>query len=138
MNRPIILIAFLCAGLTAQAQEYPGGNFMLADELDARLPLNCDVLNMFHSNIEDTTKSLPIIKSKWSGPIGVYPEAGRRDYVRAFADPNVDNPYSTEEYVTIAQDWVAHGVQVIGGCCGMGLPYIQALKDKLPEAIPVA
>jgi S-methylmethionine-dependent homocysteine/selenocysteine methylase len=111
---------------------------LLADELDARLPLDCDVLNMFHSNIEDTTKSIPVIKSKWSGPIGVYPEAGRRDYVRDFADPNVENPYSPEEYVGIAQSWVAQGVQVIGGCCGMGLPYIKALNGNLPQSIPTA
>jgi S-methylmethionine-dependent homocysteine/selenocysteine methylase len=109
---------------------------LLVEELEARLPLDCDVLNMFHSNIEDTTKSLPVIKSKWSGPIGVYPEAGRRDYVRDFADPNVENPYSPEEYIQIAQSWVAQGVQVIGGCCGMGLSYIQALNGSLPESIP--
>ena len=111
-------------------------DILLADELEARLPLGCDVLNMFHSNVEDTTKSLPVIKSKWSGPIGVYPEAGRRDYVRDFADPNVENPYTPEEYAEIAQGWVAQGVQVIGGCCGMGLSYIQALNGRLSDSIP--
>ena len=112
-----------------------GSDVLLADELNEKLPLDCDVLNVFHSNIEDTTNALPVVQSKWSGTIGLYPEAGRRDYVRAFADPNMENPYSTEEYVKIAQDWVAQGVQVIGGCCGLGLEYIQALNGQLPEKV---
>ena len=105
----------------------------LEEELDQKLPLDCDVVVIFHSNVEDTTQALPLVKSKWSGPLGIYPEAGRRDYVQAFADPNVENPHSTEEYVKVAQDWVANGVQVIGGCCGVGLNYIQALDGQLPE-----
>ncbi len=116
-------------------------NELLDDELKDTLPLNCDVLNMFHSNIEDTTQSLPIIKAHWSGPIGAYPEAGRRDkdgvhdYVKDSADSNISNEYSPDEYVQIANDWVNQGVQVIGGCCGMGLPYIQALNGQLPEKV---
>ena len=107
----------------------------LEEELAQKLPLDCDVLVIFHSTIEDTTQALSLVKSKWSGPLGIYPEAGRRDYVQAFADPNVENPHSTEEYVKIAQDWVAGGVQVIGGCCGIGLKYIQALDGQLPEKV---
>ncbi len=76
------------------------------------------------SNVEDTIQAFPLVKSKWPGPLGIYPEAGRRDYLQAFADPNVENPHSTDEYVKIARDWVVNGVQVIGGCCGIGLNYI--------------
>jgi S-methylmethionine-dependent homocysteine/selenocysteine methylase len=106
-----------------------------AEELDELLPADADVVTIFHSNMEDTTKAIPILKSKWSGPIGVYPEAGRRDYTRDFADPNVDNPYLPDEWVTIAQDWVSQGVQVIGGCCGLGVNYISALEGKLPTSV---
>jgi len=109
---------------------------LLADELDELLPLGGDVVNIFHSDIGDTYKAVPLVKSKWSGPLGAYPEAGRRDYTRDFADPNVENPYSLEDWVEIAQDWVSQGVQVIGGCCGMGLEYIKALDGRLPKTVP--
>lgn len=121
-------------GETAVLSGY-ASDTLLADELEASRPLNCDVLNIFHSNIEDTTKALPIVQEKWSGIIGAYPEAGRRDYVQTSANPGVANFYTPEEYVTIAQGWVAQGVQIIGGCCGMGLPYIKALAGQLPAKI---
>lgn len=117
-------------------------NELLADELAERLPLACDVLNMFHSNIEDTTRSIPIIQTHWQGAVGAYPEAGRRDqegrhdYVQDSADESIANEYTPEEYVNIANEWVNQGVQVIGGCCGMGLPYIEALNGSLPKKVP--
>ena len=106
---------------------------LLADELDEKLPLEADVLSLFHSTIEDTDRALPLVQSKWSGAVGCYPEAGRRDYVQAFADPNVENPHSLKEWVSAAQSWTERGVQVIGGCCGMGLDHIRVLRGQLPE-----
>ena len=106
---------------------------LLADELDEKLPLEADVLSLFHSTIEDTDRALPLLQSKWSGALGCYPEAGRRDYVQAFADPNVENPHTLEEWVSAAQAWTERCVQVIGGCCGMGLDHIRVLRGKLPK-----
>ena len=108
---------------------------LLSDELDARLPLDADVLSIFHSTIEDTSAAIPVVRSKWSGPLGAYPEAGRKDYVQTFADPNVDNPHSIDEWVATAKQWVERGVQVIGGCCGMGLDHIRALEGQLPARL---
>ncbi len=108
---------------------------LLTDELDARLPLDADVLSIFHSTIEDTSAAIPVVRSRWQGPLGAYPEAGRRDYVQAFADPNVENPHSLDEWVATAQHWTANGVQVIGGCCGMGLDHIRALEGQLPARL---
>jgi S-methylmethionine-dependent homocysteine/selenocysteine methylase len=111
-------------------------DLLLADELDELLPLGGDVVSVFHSSVEDTYKALPIVREKWSGPIGAYPEAGRRDYVRDLADPSIKNNYTPEEWLQVAQEWVSQGVQVIGGCCGMGTAYIEVLKDQLPAKIP--
>ena len=108
--------------------------YLLADELDARLPLAADVLNIFHSTIEDTSAAIPIVQSRWTGALGAYPEAGRKDYVQAFADPNVENPHSIDEWAATAERWVRSGVQVIGGCCGMGLEHVRVLSDRLPAS----
>jgi S-methylmethionine-dependent homocysteine/selenocysteine methylase len=101
----------------------------LADELEALLPIGGDVVCIFHSDMEDTTRSIPIVKDKWSGPLCVYPEAGRRDYLKGLADPGERNKHSVEEWLGFARGWVAEGVQVIGGCCGIGVEYIRALQE---------
>jgi S-methylmethionine-dependent homocysteine/selenocysteine methylase len=106
-------------------------DMLLAEELEALLPIGGDVVTIFHSDIEDTTKAIPIVKSKWSGPIAVYPEAGRRDYVYDLADPRETNEHSIAEWVQFARDRLSEGVQIIGGCCGIGVEYIEALRGKL-------
>jgi len=124
--------AVLLAGeLLKKAGDPQAGWPVDADELEALLPIGGDVVTIFHSDIEDTTKAIPIVKSKWAGPIAVYPEAGRRDYVYNLADPRETNKYSIEEWVQFARNWVSEGVQIIGGCCGIGVEYIEALRGKL-------
>ena len=108
---------------------------LLSEELDARLPLDADVLCIFHSTIEDTDQAIPVVRSKWKGALGAYPEAGRKDYVQAFADRNSENPHTIDEWVATARRWTDTGVQVIGGCCGMGLDHIRALEGQLPRRL---
>ena len=122
-----------------QGEETPRSGYdsdgLLSDELDARLPLDADVLSIFHSTIEDTSAAIPVVQTKWKGSLGAYPEAGRKDYVQAFADPNVENPHSIDAWVATAKRWTENGVQVIGGCCGMGVDHIRALEGQLPTRI---
>jgi S-methylmethionine-dependent homocysteine/selenocysteine methylase len=35
---------------------------------------------------------------------------------------------SPEDYAALAKSWLEPGVQVIGGCCGLGVDHIKALK----------
>jgi methionine synthase I (cobalamin-dependent) len=37
-----------------------------------------------------------------------------------------------------AERWVADGVQVIGGCCGIGPDHIRLLAERLPRSLPWA
>ena len=108
----------------------------LSRALDEVLPLGGSVVNIFHSNVDDTAAALPIVLDKWSGPIGIYPEAARTDYVATYRDPTVRNNVSPEEFATLAQKWIEQGVQIIGGCCGIELEYIRNLREKLPNRIP--
>jgi hypothetical protein len=104
--------------------------------VDDVLPLGGDLVTIFHTIVETVDKSLPIIKEKWSGPIGVYPDADRHDYVQARSDPNFENRTSPDDFLKLARGWVDGGVQVIGGCCGFGLDYIKPLREGLPSHIP--
>jgi homocysteine S-methyltransferase len=94
------------------------------------------VLSIFHTPIADTSAAVDVALGKWKGPVGVYPEADRHDYTAMFHDHSVENKISPDEFVTAAQGWVRQGVQIVGGCCGIGLPYIRALRDGLPGKVP--
>lgn len=93
------------------------------------------VLNVFHSGIEDTSEALKIALKKWSGAVGAYPDAERKDYMAPTHDHTVENRFSPEEFVRHARAWVESGVQIIGGCCGYGPAYIRPLRDALPTRI---
>jgi homocysteine S-methyltransferase len=96
------------------------------------------VITLFHSGVSDTSAGLRVLREKWPGPIGVYPEASRSDYTATFRDDTEPNAMSPQEYLAQARQWVAEGVQVVGGCCGIGVEYIRALRDGLPRTVPAA
>ena len=70
--------------------------------------------------------------NNWSGPIGAYPHSGN------FTMPNWDfqNILSCEDLLNIVREWVSMGVQVVGGCCGIGPEHIRTLKQALPLYAP--
>jgi homocysteine S-methyltransferase len=98
--------------------------------------LGGEVVTVFHSPVDATDAALDVVKAHWNGPIGIYPEAERTDYVHAHRDESVDTKLTPDEFVARAQRWVAEGVQVVGGCCGVELEYIRPLRDALPERLP--
>ena len=107
----------------------------LADGIDEITALNPDVIGVFHSRLDETTAALQVVLDRWSGPIVVYPDAGREDYLEVWQDSLVDNEASAAELTQEADTWVEMGAQVIGTCCGFGVDYIKALSGALPERI---
>ena len=97
--------------------------------------LGGEVVTVFHSPVDATDAALDVVKAHWNGPIGIYPEAERTDYVHAHRDETMDTKLTPDEFVARAQRWVAEGVQVIGGCCGVELEYIRPLRDALPARL---
>jgi len=91
---------------------------------------------VFHSPIAATDAALKIVQSKWKGPIGAYPEGERHDYIAVHRDSNEPIHVTPKEFVKTAKAWVASGVQIIGGCCGIELEHIQPLREALPKHIP--
>jgi S-methylmethionine-dependent homocysteine/selenocysteine methylase len=104
--------------------------------LDEIMPLGGDVISVFHSPVEATTASIPIVRKKWKGPIAVYPDASRHDYVSPREDSSFENPTSVKQFIKLSQDWVQAGAQIIGTCCGFGPEYIEPLRKALPAKIP--
>jgi homocysteine S-methyltransferase len=93
------------------------------------------LLSVFHTGIDDTNAALEIARQNWLGPLGVYPDAEREDYMTVTHDRTVENRHAPEQFAAQARKWVEMGVQVVGGCCGYGPRYIRALRDALPQKI---
>lgn len=101
----------------------------LAAVLDTLIPMGPTVVNIMHSEIEAIPGAIELVRQRWSGPIGVYPESGY------FEKPNwkfVDI-VPPAVFATEARGWVARGVRLLGGCCGTGPDHIQALQAAMPE-----
>ncbi len=110
----------------------------LADGFHEIASLGGTVITIFHSSVASTDAALDVAKKIWSGPVGIYPEAERRDYVDTYRDRTVPTRLTPEEFLGKAQTWVAQGVQVVGGCCGVELEYIRPLRELLPSHVPDA
>lgn len=111
-------------GKTGQlvAHDHPETNFnRLVGELAG---CGAGVINVMHSAIKDTPDGVSLVKQYWSGPIGVYPESGH------FVMPNWQfiDIIEPDDLVQETRNWIASGVQIIGGCCGLSIPHIRALK----------
>ena len=106
---------------------YTQGTISFADALQTLSAKETPLVSVMHTLTEDIQPSLSVLKEKWSGPIGVYAHSGE------FIMPNWQfiDIISPEAYAAEAQKWVAQGVQVIGGCCGIGPKHIQVLREIL-------
>ena len=105
------------------------GNHTLAEALEQIPPLGASVVSIMHTLTENTPPALREVTSRWSGPVGAYPHSGE------FIMPNWQfiDMVSPEDFTTQAQGWLGMGVQLIGGCCGIGPEHIRILKERLPK-----
>ena len=77
-----------------------------------------------HSDIKVTGQAIKIAKKKFKGVLGAYPNRGH------YEKPSwkfVDN-ITPSEYLENAKSWVKDGVNIVGGCCGVGVEEIKAIS----------
>jgi len=101
------------------------------DTLDAFMQRFADapveVLSIMHTETDDVDICLDVVEQYWSGPIGVYAQSGVFEHpVWRFIDV-----ISPTDYAAACRRWVDRGVQVIGGCCGIGHEHIAHLHQTL-------
>ncbi len=103
----------------------------LVTVLDALIPMGPTVVNIMHSEIEAIPRAIELLRQRWSGPIGVYPESGY------FTKPNWNfvDVIPPADLATVAASWVAAGARLLGGCCGTGPEHIGALRAAMPELL---
>jgi S-methylmethionine-dependent homocysteine/selenocysteine methylase len=85
-------------------------------------------VTLMHAKPDVTLEAVDIIRAVFAGPIGVYAESG------SWTAPEwVFDGLTPDEYLQEAIAWVDRGVQLIGGCCGIGPEHIRVLADRLPR-----
>jgi S-methylmethionine-dependent homocysteine/selenocysteine methylase len=95
----------------------------LLDELLDREP---HVVNIMHSPVSIIPRAMELVRERWNGPLGVYPEVGSFDAVNRIRTVRT----SPLEFATAAQTWIDFGAVVIGGCCGATPSHVAALSDE--------
>ena len=105
-----------------------------ADVLEPVMARGGSLVAVMHSDVEVTLPALKIAHRHWHGPLGAYAHSGR------FVMPHwqFDEVISPEAYLEQAERWLGLGVQVIGGCCGIGPDHIRLLAERLPKQLPAA
>ena len=117
-------------GLTCERDEQGTARLLGGDKLidavaaiqDKDVPL----ISVMHTHTEDVDACLDVVQANWSGPIGVYAHTGDFTEDAKFLGRGVIPP---KDYAAAAQGWLQRGVQVIGGCCGIGVDHIAALSE---------
>lgn len=104
--------------------------FPFTEIIDGLVSLGGVVASIMHSSINDTEEALPLLQEYWNGPIAIYPECGYFQMPHwQFVD--IIEPEALAQH---ARMWIDDGVQIVGGCCGLGPEHIEALaKLKHPQ-----
>ncbi len=99
----------------------------LADALSAIKDKNIPLVSIMHTDVSYIDAALEVLKEHWSGYMGIYAHSGQHIEDRW----RYEDVISPQEYAAKCQQWMNEGVQMIGGCCGIGTNHIEELA-KLP------
>ncbi|MDH3635173.1 MAG: homocysteine S-methyltransferase family protein [Gammaproteobacteria bacterium] len=134
-NLPIIM-GFTCdltdssepGVCTGSGMGYPGIPLeqVLRTVIDS-IDTNNVIFSIMHSEADVTDVALKVLKTCWDGPVAIYPNSGQ------FVDLRMqfDSVCSPDEFQQAAGRWADAGVQIIGGCCGIGPTHIERLKESV-------
>jgi S-methylmethionine-dependent homocysteine/selenocysteine methylase len=126
----------------AEGTFYEGSRTMkdltLSEAVNEAISVAPDVISIFHTRIAIANRAVKVILKEWSGPVMVYPDAGRQSAALAkWHNHSIENEESVEDYIDAAKAWVDQGVQIVGACCEFGVQYIEPLRQAVPKKISV-
>lgn len=100
-------------------------DWALEDIVSALMSTGAEVCCVMHTSPNDTDEALEIVRERWMGPVGAYPESG---YFK-MPDWQFADVISASELVAKARTWKSRGATIFGGCCGIGPDHIRALAQ---------
>jgi len=88
------------------------------------------IVAIMHSDFESTDRALEMLRGYWQGPVAIYPNSGQ------FVDLHLqfDTVSGEDEFEQAAARWLQQGVQIVGGCCGIGPSHIRRLGGRLTHS----
>ena len=98
-----------------------------ADLLGAVPPSQAPVAGVMHTHVDLTSPALAVLRGFFDGPTMAYPDSG------FFEMPSWQfvDIISPAMLAGAARGWIGEGVQVVGGCCGLGVEHIEALAEMI-------
>jgi homocysteine S-methyltransferase len=81
-----------------------------------------DVVNVMHTQPQAVSDTIAMVRKKFAGPIGVYPDSGYFE----MPDWNFTEVIPADKLEDFYKAWINDGVQLIGGCCGLTIEHIDA------------
>ncbi len=86
-----------------------------------------DLVSIMHTQTVETAACIDIVNAHWNGPTGVYAHTG------VWEPPHwrFEGTITPAEYSEAVQGWMKQGVQVFGGCCGIGPAHIEKMSGLL-------
>ena len=96
--------------------------------LAALIGSELSVVGLMHCRCPIVEPALEVLRAHWDGPVMVYPEVG------TWRPPSWQpGELTPDEFLGLCQRWVDRGVQLVGGCCGVGPDHIAALRRHTPD-----
>jgi homocysteine S-methyltransferase len=93
------------------------------DDIATLIPANgVDVAGAMHTGADSMADALGTVRRHFAGPLMAYPDSG----YFAMPDWRFVDIVAPDAYAAFCRQWIAQGVQVLGGCCGLGIEHIRA------------
>ena len=98
-------------------------SILLIDNVHEASKHQFEGMGIMHTSVELIQDGIDLIKTAYDGLIVIYPDSG------CFKPPywDFEEVISPADLVMFAAQWKNSGVNVIGGCCGLGPSHIEAL-----------
>lgn len=106
----------------------------LSEALAALEGYDIPMVSIMHTQVDYVHASLDVLQSEWDGLIGVYTHSGRFD---DNGDLILDSVISPEDYAAATRSWLSRGVNLVGGCCGVGIEHMIHLQKMMSTRKPI-
>ena len=138
MSRPLHIAAALAAaedsglpywcGLSARLQggevlSFVWEGYPFQESVAAALAGRPEAVGVMHTPVAAMAPALEVLKRSWQGPTMAYPDSGFFQMPRW----RFEDIVAPADFAGHARAWRRQGVQVFGGCCGLGPDHIRAL-----------
>ena len=90
-----------------------------------------DVAGVMHTGPEIVAASIEVLRARFKGPLMAYPDSGYFE----MPDWRFVDVIAAQRFEAFCVDWLRAGVQLIGGCCGLGVAHIEAASRARAQVL---